>query len=192
MANCIAANHTIYIARRSLRDCPAFAACFSSIAAQAISESETHNSGSTQYLEINLSTERESRLPLPRTNAHSSIKKEFMKIHTPKLVYYGQMYEQAFDIICRRKLLGCEPARQPIDGLLFQDENDLIACALVFSESVEIEGNLVIVPAAQKSEVGRLIEQMSMEDRVEWVELLGMWFWDSDDERAFNEELDAF
>jgi hypothetical protein len=191
MANCIAANHTIYIARRSLRDCPAFAACFSSIAAQAISESETHNSGSTQYLEINPSTERESRLPLPRTNAHSSIKKEFMKSHTPKLVYYGQMYEQAFDIICRRKLLGCEPARQPIDGLLFQDENDLIACALVFSESVEIEGNLVIMPSSLRCEVEGLVEQLSMEDRVESVELLGVWFWDSDDERASNEELDA-
>jgi len=32
---------------------------------------------------------------------------------------------------------------------------------------------------------------MSMEDRVEWVELLGMWFWNSDDEFAFNQELDA-
>jgi hypothetical protein len=30
-----------------------------------------------------------------------------------------------------------------------------------------------------------------MEDSVTWVELLGMWFWSSDDERAFNEELDA-
>jgi hypothetical protein len=36
-----------------------------------------------------------------------------------------------------------------------------------------------------------LLSKMSMEDRVEWVELLGMRFWDSEDERAFNEELDA-
>ena len=31
-----------------------------------------------------------------------------------------------------------------------------------------------------------------MEDRVEWIELLGMRFWNSDDECAFNEELNAF
>jgi hypothetical protein len=114
-----------------------------------------------------------------------------MKNRTPKLVYYGQTYEQALDIICRRKLLGCEPAPQPVDGLLVQDENDLIACTLIFSESIEIEGNLVIMPSSLRCEVEGLVEQLSMEDRVEWVELLGVWFWDSDDERAFNEELDA-
>src|SRR5215218_6044158 len=100
-----------------------------------------------------------------------------MKNHTPKLVYYGQTLEQALDIICRRKLLNCEPENQPVQGLLFQDENDLVACALVFNESVEIEDRLVIMPSALRSEVEGLIEQMTMEDRVEWVELLGMQFW---------------
>jgi hypothetical protein len=114
-----------------------------------------------------------------------------MKYHTPKLIIYGQTYHQALDIICRRKLLNCEPESQPIQGLLFQDENNLIACALVFNDSIEILENLAIVPAAQKSEVEDLIEQMSMDSRVEWIELLGMWFWDSDVELAFSEELDA-
>lgn len=114
-----------------------------------------------------------------------------MKYCTPKLVIYGQTYHQAVDIVCRRKLLNCEPESHPVDGLLLHDQNDLIACALVFNDDIEIEGNLVIVPAALKCEVNDLIEQMSMEDSVEWVELLGMRFWDSDDERAFNEELDA-
>jgi hypothetical protein len=112
-----------------------------------------------------------------------------MKYRTPKLVYYGQTLDQAIDIICRRKLLNCKPEGQPIQGLLFQDENDLIACALVFNDDIEIEGALVIMPPALRSEVEALVEQMSMEDHVQWVELLGVQFWDSDDERAFNEEL---
>ena len=114
-----------------------------------------------------------------------------MKYCTPKLVYYGQTLDQAINIICRRKLLNCEPENQPVQGLIFQDENDLIACALVFNDDIEIEGKLVIVPSALRSKVDDLIEQMSMEDRVEWIDLLGMRFWDSDDEGAFNEELDA-
>lgn len=114
-----------------------------------------------------------------------------MKYRTPKLVYYGQTLDQANDIICRRKLLSCEPESQPVQGLLLQDENDLIACALVFNGDIEIEGKLVIVPSSLRSKVDDLIEQIDMENRVEWIELLGMRFWDSDDERAFNEELDA-
>ena len=114
-----------------------------------------------------------------------------MKYRTPKLVIYGQTYHQAFDIICRRKLLNCEPESQPVQGLLFQDENDLIAFALVFNDSIDIDGSLAIVPAALRSEVDALVEQMSMEHRVAWIELLGMRFWDSYDEHAFNEELDA-
>jgi hypothetical protein len=47
------------------------------------------------------------------------------------------------------------------------------------------------MPLALRDEVEDLVEQMSMEDRVEWIEVLGMRFWDSDDEGAFNEELDA-
>lgn len=114
-----------------------------------------------------------------------------MKNHTPKLVYYGQTLEQALDIICRRKLLNCEPESQPVQGLLFHDQNDLIACALVFNDDIEIEGKLVIMPSGLRSEIEDLVEQMSMESRVEWVGLLGMWFWNSDDEQAFNEELDS-
>lgn len=114
-----------------------------------------------------------------------------MKYRTSKLVIYGQTYHQAIDIICRRKLLNCDPESHPVQGLLFQDQNDLVACALAFNDSIEIEGSLVIMPPALRSKVEDLIEQMSMENRVEWVELLGMRFWDSDDERAFNEELDA-
>ena len=114
-----------------------------------------------------------------------------MKYRTSKLVIYRKTIHQALDIICRRKLLNCEPESQPVQGLLFQDENDLIACALVFNDDIEIEGNLVIMPPALRSEVEDLVEQMSMEDRVQWIELLGMRFWDSDEERAFNEELDA-
>ncbi|WP_262266037.1 hypothetical protein [Microvirga yunnanensis] len=74
---------------------------------------------------------------------------------------------------------------------MLHDQNDLIACALVFNDDIEIEGKLVIVPSALRGMVDDLIEQMSMEDPVEWIELLGMRFWDSDDERAFNEELDT-
>ncbi|QRM28342.1 hypothetical protein [Microvirga sp. VF16] len=114
-----------------------------------------------------------------------------MKYRTPKLIICGQTYHQVIDIICRRKLLNCEPESQPVLGLLFQDKNDLIACALVFNDSIEIDGSLAIVPAVQKVEVENLIEQLSMEGRVEWVELLGVWFWDSADELAFNQELDA-
>jgi hypothetical protein len=114
-----------------------------------------------------------------------------MNYCTPKLVYYGQTLGQAIKIICRRKLPNCEPENQPVQGLLFQDQNDLIACALVFNDSIEIEGKLVIMPSSLRSKVEDLVEQMSMEDRVEWIELLGMWFWDSDDERTFNEELDV-
>ena len=114
-----------------------------------------------------------------------------MKYCTPKLVIYDQTYHQAIDIICRRKLLNCEPESHPVQGLLFQDENDLIVCALVFNDNIEIDGNLVIMPPALRSEFEDLVEQMSMEDRVQWIGLLGMRFWDSDDERAFNEELDA-
>ena len=114
-----------------------------------------------------------------------------MKYRTPKLVIYYQNYHQAIDIICRRKLLNCEPENQPVQGLLFQDENDLIVCALVFNYDIEIEGNLVVVPPALRAKVEDLVKQMSMEGRVEWIELLGMQFWDSDDECAFNEELDA-
>ena len=114
-----------------------------------------------------------------------------MRYHTPKLAYYGQTFDQAIEIICRRKLQACEADSQPVYGILFQSYSDLFACALVFNDSIEIEGSLVIIPAALKSEVKDLIEQMSMEDRVEWVELLGMWFWNSDDEFAFNQELDA-
>jgi hypothetical protein len=114
-----------------------------------------------------------------------------MKYRTPKLAIYSQTYHQAIDIICRRKLLNCEPESHPVQGLLFQDENDLIACALVFNYDIEIEGTLLIMPPALRSEVEDLVEQMSMEDRVAWIELLGMRFWDSDDERAFNEELDS-
>lgn len=47
------------------------------------------------------------------------------------------------------------------------------------------------MPAALKGEVGNLIVQMSREGSVTWVELLGTRFWNSEDERAFNEELDA-
>ena len=79
------------IARRNLRDCPAFAACFSSIAAQAISESETHNSGSTQRPENNLSIERESRQPLSRTNAYSLLK-EIHEISYPETGYLRTDY----------------------------------------------------------------------------------------------------
>jgi hypothetical protein len=114
-----------------------------------------------------------------------------MKYRTPKLVIYSQTYHRATDIICRRKLLNCEPESHPVQELLFQDENDLIACALVFNYDIEIEGTLLIMPPALRSEVEDLVEQMSMEDRVAWIELLGMRFWDSDDERAFNEELDS-
>jgi hypothetical protein len=114
-----------------------------------------------------------------------------MKYRTPKLVIYSQTYHQAIDIICRRKLLNCEPESQAIQGLLFQDQSDLIACALVFNGDIEIDGNLVITPPASRSEFEDLVEQMSMEDRVQWIELLGMRFWDSHDERAFNEELDV-
>jgi len=114
-----------------------------------------------------------------------------MKYCTPKLVIYGQTYHQAVDIVCRRKLLNCEPESHPVHGLLLHDQNDLIACALVFNDDIEVEGKLVIVPSALRGKVEDLIEQMSMEGRVEWVGLLGMWFWDSDDECAFNEELDA-
>jgi hypothetical protein len=114
-----------------------------------------------------------------------------MKYRTPKLVIYSQTYHRAIDIICRRKLLNCEPESHPVQGLLFQDENDLIACALVFNYDIEIEGTLLIMPPALRSEVEDLVEQMSMEDGVAWIELLGMRFWDSDDERAFNEELDS-
>jgi hypothetical protein len=114
-----------------------------------------------------------------------------MKYHTRKLIIYGQTIHRALDIICRRKLLGCEPESQPVQGLLFQDENDLIACALTFNGDIEIEGALVIMSPALRSEVEALVEQMSMEDRVAWIELLGMRFWNSNDERAFNEELDA-
>jgi hypothetical protein len=114
-----------------------------------------------------------------------------MKYRTPKLAIYSQTYHQAIDIICRRKLLNCEPESHPVQELLFQDENDLIACALVFNYDIEIEGTLLIMPPALRSEVEDLVEQMSMEDGVAWIELLGMRFWDSDDERAFNEELDS-
>ena len=41
-----------------------------------------------------------------------------MKYRTPKLVIYDQNYHQAIDIICRRKLLNCEPESQPVQGLL--------------------------------------------------------------------------
>jgi hypothetical protein len=114
-----------------------------------------------------------------------------MKYHTPKLVIYGQTFHQALDIICRRKLLNCEPECRPVQGLLLHDQSDLITCALVFNDSIEIDGNLVIMPPALRDEVVDLVEQMSMEDRVEWIELLGMRFWNSADELAFNEELDA-
>jgi hypothetical protein len=114
-----------------------------------------------------------------------------MKYRTPKLVIYGRTIHLAFDIICRRKRLNCEPESRPIQGLLLHDQNDLITCALVFNDEIEIEGNLVIMPPVLRDEVEDLVQQMSMEDRIEWVELLGMRFWDSDDERAFNEELDA-
>ncbi|MFL5201044.1 MAG: hypothetical protein ACJ8B9_03005, partial [Microvirga sp.] len=80
-----------------------------------------------------------------------------MKYHTPKLVIYGQTFHQALDIICRRKLLNCEPYNQPVWGLSFQGENDLMASALVFNESIEIDRNLVIMPPALRSEVEDLV-----------------------------------
>ncbi len=52
-----------------------------------------------------------------------------MRYRIPKLVIYRQTYDQALDIICRYKLVNCEPESQPVQGLLFQDESDLIACA---------------------------------------------------------------
>src|SRR5215207_951151 len=86
MANCITANHTIFTARRSLRDCPAFAACLSSIAAQAISRSETDNPASTtQSPEPKPSIERESLQPLSRTDAHSLLVKGIHEISYPKI-----------------------------------------------------------------------------------------------------------
>jgi hypothetical protein len=114
-----------------------------------------------------------------------------MKNQTPKFVIYGQTIKQAFKIMCRRGLFSCEPESQPVLGLLFQDQNDLIACARVFNMGIEVEGDLVIVPAALRSKVEDLVEQLSMEGRVNWIELVGMWFWSSDDELAFNQELDA-
>ena len=73
------------------------------------------------------------------------------EISYPKIGHLRQNYDQAIDIICRRKLLNCEPESQPVQGLLFQDENDLIVCALVFNYDIEIEGNLVVVPPALRS-----------------------------------------
>jgi hypothetical protein len=113
-----------------------------------------------------------------------------MKNQAPKLVVYGRSYEEAMDIVWNNRLRDCEPLAEPLIGLLFPTDVDAVLFRIGFwSESV-FEGSLAILAPCHRADVLEFLQNYSMEDRVQWLDLLGVWFWSDEDNTTFNEALE--
>ena len=114
----------------------------------------------------------------------------FMKISHPVLVIYGGCTpERAIDIIWDHHLRNCELLSRPISGIWFEQDKDLVAFKLAFGEDVAFDDHLAIVSADQQEAVDAFISDYAIVSRVKRTDLLGVQFWDRQDQRIFEEGL---
>lgn len=112
-----------------------------------------------------------------------------MRISPPSRALYACSFDEACDIKDRRSLNSCDPAAYPVCELSFQNDADAIHFALGFRQAVSIEENVAIISPSLQAKVDEFLVETGIEQRVVRRELLGMEFWDTDDEAAFDEEL---
>ena len=113
-----------------------------------------------------------------------------MKIRPPVLaIYSGCTAERAINIIWDRRFRNCELLSRPIIGIWFDQDKDLVAFKLAFGEEVTFHDHLAIAFSEQHEAVGTFISDYAMESRVTRADLLGVQFWDREDQRAFEDEL---
>ncbi|QRM31090.1 hypothetical protein [Microvirga sp. VF16] len=115
-----------------------------------------------------------------------------MTIRPPTFVIYGGCTaERAINIIWDRRLRNCELLSRPICGIWFGQDKDLIAFKLAFGEDIAFHDHLAIVFSEQQKAVGAFISDHEMENRVTRADLLGIQFWDREDQWVFEKALDV-
>jgi hypothetical protein len=112
-----------------------------------------------------------------------------MKNLDPYLVVYGRTYAEAMDVVHRRRLMQCEPVWESLTAVAFSDQKDLVLFALEFRAEAFIEDSLAVLHPMHKVAVMDFIHDYGMADRVDCMDVLGVWFSSTDDETTFNEEL---
>jgi hypothetical protein len=112
-----------------------------------------------------------------------------MRISPPKLVIYGRSAEEAVDVIWRRRLRHTEVFCGPILGLLFTNANDLLLFAIGLNCEIIREDCLAIIPPAREKKARDFINDIMLGERVETVELLGIWFYDTEDQEVVDREF---
>lgn len=113
-----------------------------------------------------------------------------MRISPPIVaIYSGCTSERATGVIEKLCLRNCEPAAQLISGIWFQDDRDLLAVRLAFDQGIEFCDDLVLVSPEQKSPIDAFVAEHGFQRRITCDDLLAVRFHDTDDKRAFEEEL---
>jgi hypothetical protein len=112
-----------------------------------------------------------------------------MRISPPALVIYGRSTEEALEVILRRQLRHTEIFTGPIMGLHFSHSNDLLLFAIRMDCEVLCEGCLAIIPPRRAAEARESISEMILRARVETVELLGIWFYDTEEQDVMDQEF---
>ncbi|WP_414472777.1 hypothetical protein [Microvirga sp. M2] len=110
-----------------------------------------------------------------------------MKNSTSKPAFYDRTLDEITDLICRRRLLRCEPVI--IYGFHFSTMSDLIAARLSVEGGIVSDGMVIMVPPSQQADVESTIRRIGMETRVQQFEVVGVRFWDSKERTVFDEEF---
>jgi hypothetical protein len=116
-------------------------------------------------------------------------RKEIMIEQTAEFAIYELTYEEAFNIIWRRRLRHCEPLGRPLVELSFSDEKDLVLFALAFQGKVVLDGSSALLTVEHQAAVTEFIREYQITERINRTDLIGVWFWSDEDEAAFNEEV---
>ena len=71
----------------------------------------------------------------------------------------------------------------------FTSRSDLTAFKLGFDGKITVLDCFALVPAHKRVEADQLVQQLNMGARVARLDLLAVYFWDTEDELAFNQEV---
>jgi hypothetical protein len=95
------------------------------------------------------------------------------------------------DVVCDHALRQCEPEPEPVGVYIFTDQADLMLFALQFRGKLKMFDNAALVFPTDRDEVDAFIVDYDIYKRVQCVDLTGVWFWDSEDEITFTEQIEA-
>lgn len=112
-----------------------------------------------------------------------------MRISPPKLVVYCRSVEEAVDVIWRRRLRQTELFGTPILGIHFSDSRDVLHFAIGLNCEFILEDCFAIIPPRKAEEARAFIAEMTFGERVKTVELLGICFYDTEDQEVMDQEF---